>query len=655
MIYIKQIESLENSFGDTVNLDPLPPFHLIPLDINTVNKAAKKIGEYIGLGKYIFVVNNKRLDEKTGAHIELQHEENYVFLEISENLDNELSILAALSHELSHKFLHIHGFYSGLNNQSTLESEIFTDITAVYLGLGKLMLNGCKVDISYGKHSITQSIGYLDRDQLAYVYYLVCKMREIPTTVYQHDLTPDAKNAVSKWFNTDFDKSQKLGILALKDICEFYKMRKSMDTSLVAINDRIRFAKSNVDKLLSQLSLTKQNQDRINRTHWFWDVSEKDDKKFAEFTIANYLGDNPATLVKMEKVLNNLETQRVTLVRNIKTLGEKQKRLLLPFQKNMISLDNKLKLIENQISSISTQLETINNLQKKYFSKINLIKTKCGDVQNQIKEYKEMFNEVFSLNKYFQGNLQVWDIYKKDKALWIEIQNLIESEEFSKQLALTYDWVRATEQLLGSLQNIDPEYFPKNTNLSIIQSRLEGEYQDLAKNIDQLANIRKSQKNEIAHFLKRNMELLDKLDEIFDVIKDEEKILDLIRKRQIWIFDRHQVLEIDTKDEEEFNAITRSIYTCNFEGELSRIRRITEKITNEVHSNIENIQGLREASKVISIDVFEEEYQQDFNSLEEIKNQISKWRALQLKYYKKWKKQGGSISNQFMKILKKKK
>ncbi len=87
-----------------------------------------------------------------------------------------------------------------------IETEILTDITAVFIGLGKLMLNGSKSTVTRteptlgGTQTITDSFkcGYLDRDQLALTYLLVCTMRKILPAQYESGLTADAKIALSE-------------------------------------------------------------------------------------------------------------------------------------------------------------------------------------------------------------------------------------------------------------------------------------------------------------------------------------------------------------------------------------------------------------------------------------------------------------------------
>jgi hypothetical protein len=58
-----------------------------------------------------------------------------VFLEVATDICGYKDpVLATLCHELCHKYLHVHWNRHGFDQ---IEQEYLTDVTAVYLGLGK--------------------------------------------------------------------------------------------------------------------------------------------------------------------------------------------------------------------------------------------------------------------------------------------------------------------------------------------------------------------------------------------------------------------------------------------------------------------------------------------------------------------------------------
>ncbi len=119
------------------------------------------------------------------------------------------SILTALAHEITHKYLHINDISCGVGYIHAYENEILTDIAGVFLGFGKIMLNGCKCQsIQKEKYhdsvkTITKTleIGYLKRDELAFVYRLICAMRKIPKKVFKKGLSSESTNAINNCEN----------------------------------------------------------------------------------------------------------------------------------------------------------------------------------------------------------------------------------------------------------------------------------------------------------------------------------------------------------------------------------------------------------------------------------------------------------------------
>ena len=83
-------------------------------------------------------------------------------------------------------------FFTGADPIRKYENEVLTDIATVFLGLGKLMLNGCEIKTT------TEQLrsGYLDQKQLAFVYRVVCAMRRISSEEMMSGLSQEAIRAV---------------------------------------------------------------------------------------------------------------------------------------------------------------------------------------------------------------------------------------------------------------------------------------------------------------------------------------------------------------------------------------------------------------------------------------------------------------------------
>lgn len=177
------------------------PFLVDQSDIISLQSVAKKLAESIGLSDLTFIVAIAKQKEKIGGNIDLRTNQHEVFIEVSEDvLKYKDSTLATLAHEITHKYLQI----NGISLPDEKLNEILTDTASVYLGFGRIMLNGCENYTTRheknfnSERTITETLttGYLKRDELAFVYKLVCSMRNIPPKDYERQLSREARRAL---------------------------------------------------------------------------------------------------------------------------------------------------------------------------------------------------------------------------------------------------------------------------------------------------------------------------------------------------------------------------------------------------------------------------------------------------------------------------
>ncbi|HAF21732.1 MAG TPA: hypothetical protein DCK93_02285 [Blastocatellia bacterium] len=281
--YLSKLIGLEQSVGAHTAYEVLEPFYFRTRDAINIQKAAKKIAEFIGLNNFRFIVAVAKQKENVGGHIELQNDGTDVFIEISEqSLMFSQAVLATLAHELTHKYLHVHRISCGIGKEYERENEVLTDISAVYLGLGKLMLNGCecqresKERTSQGVQTNTQTLrsGYLTREQFAFVYRLVCGMRKIPASTYLGGLSLEARSALSQcasryknFFSTDFHNPDE--ILEIKhsledEIAPINRHLTNLEIQLLHVK---KILESHVDAFLktSQKRLTEMRADTFGQ------------------------------------------------------------------------------------------------------------------------------------------------------------------------------------------------------------------------------------------------------------------------------------------------------------------------------------------------------------------------------------------------------
>jgi len=94
------------------------------------------------------------------------------------------SLGGILAHELTHALL----YSRGISLEDSNENEPFTDLTAVFVGLGKLLLNGA-LDEGGG-------LGYLSPDLIAYSIKKVCRLHAIDVQAALGNLTSEARGLV---------------------------------------------------------------------------------------------------------------------------------------------------------------------------------------------------------------------------------------------------------------------------------------------------------------------------------------------------------------------------------------------------------------------------------------------------------------------------
>jgi len=199
--YLQKLLLLEDKVGAKVGYQLFePPSHFNPYDSLALNRTARDIARFAGLQDLVTVATTAH-PKDCAAHIDLADTHDGVFVEIATDiLDFPNSVLGTLAHEISHRFLHFHGLSCGQGPEFHHHNEILTDITGVFLGLGKLMVNGCtgekKESTPSGVVTHRRTVGYLEPRQLTVVYLLVCAMRGIARAEYERRLVSTALDRV---------------------------------------------------------------------------------------------------------------------------------------------------------------------------------------------------------------------------------------------------------------------------------------------------------------------------------------------------------------------------------------------------------------------------------------------------------------------------
>jgi len=232
LAFLSLIEVLEKAVGRNTSYALLEPFPCVTLKdyqpaIVSIENAGRIIADHVGLTTLTFVIAVTSQDPSTAGHIELRYDSPDVFVEISQDICGyKDAVLATLCHEICHKFLHARGIRHGTVQ---VEQEFLTDVAAVYLGMGKIMLNGCecqsvRTETVGGRQTTTTRtlrVGYISRECFAFVYRLVCEMRQIPLEHFLSGLSPAASEAVAAcerkyghWFRPEYHTPAGIGELA---------------------------------------------------------------------------------------------------------------------------------------------------------------------------------------------------------------------------------------------------------------------------------------------------------------------------------------------------------------------------------------------------------------------------------------------------------
>jgi len=199
--FVEKLILLEETAGASVPYRAMPPISHGLQDYVAIQDVGRRIAGFVGLADLRFIVAFAAQEKGVGGSVDLSEGDKEVFVEVDPKLMGFPDAVAAtLCHEACHKWLQTHG----LRGTTDMDSEILTDITAVFLGLGKIMLNGYKTErttrdtTAHGTREFTESlsVGYLDRPQLAFVYRLVCGMRRVPALEATEGLNAEAISAI---------------------------------------------------------------------------------------------------------------------------------------------------------------------------------------------------------------------------------------------------------------------------------------------------------------------------------------------------------------------------------------------------------------------------------------------------------------------------
>ncbi|MEI8062819.1 MAG: hypothetical protein WCH84_02000 [Verrucomicrobiota bacterium] len=258
---------LEQQTGASVQYRVMPPITEPFPNQLSIQKTAKDIAAFIGLTGFTFVIAIAKQKEKVAGHIDLSTCGQDVHIEIdSDMMKFPDAVGATLCHEVCHKWLQVKGIRSPVK----IDNEILTDITSVFLGFGKIMLTGCRTQnvryesIPNGTRTTTETMtaGYLDRDQLAFVYGLVCAMRKVPLSESICGLNIEAESAVrncNSFYGHHYDSRFHKLEAPEECVAEFTSRVNQAQSTLADLDKHVTYMKKSLCQTADEFLKNKHN------------------------------------------------------------------------------------------------------------------------------------------------------------------------------------------------------------------------------------------------------------------------------------------------------------------------------------------------------------------------------------------------------------
>jgi len=200
-LILRELALLEEETGGKgfgiFDAGPLPD----RLDDEALCKVAAEMARHIGMGDVGFSIEYVAFEQGTAGQIHWPDGDAmtptiYVDYKFGREPSSVIKILA---HEMAHEYRHLHGLVVSLEDGV---EELLTDVTSVYLGFGRYILNGAAmVEGDVLSARTTYTTGYMKPVCFAYVYDLVCNLRGMKENELLDGLNLMARNDLrqSRW------------------------------------------------------------------------------------------------------------------------------------------------------------------------------------------------------------------------------------------------------------------------------------------------------------------------------------------------------------------------------------------------------------------------------------------------------------------------
>ncbi|MCU5745583.1 SMC family ATPase [Staphylococcus sp. SQ8-PEA] len=256
-------------------------------------------------------------------------------------------------------------------------------------------------------------------------------------------------------------------------------------------------------------------------------------------------------------------------------------------------LHNTYRSLEKQQIAVDNQLKSKQE-QLKYFENVAINEDQLKVIQNQIDSLTTQLNQVKSENRNLDSLIEKQRL-TKDKLVQIEKKKTSLENEKEKVNTLISDFKKTTQY--DDVATFENEYRNKEVELNKFQKELE----DLQQETHQIKSQYDIEKNNLTHLNSKRKELLQAQDEREDYIQREMKKIGLTSKSDI-----RRIIEISDKKEA-------------YENEISAFETKKQKLI----AFIEDLKVQTQDKEVIDLTHLNEEYQLSEANLNNINHDIS--------------------------------
>jgi len=196
---LEKLALLERTAGVRAHYRILDPLPLHSTDVSALQTAARMIGDWIGLRNAMFHIS---VGDAAGVAPGLSRgsdQEDFNVQLPKEAVANPTHAMAALAQEVSHAYLIKGNITAGLHSPGPVSGRAFLDITAIFLGLGKLILNGCVGSDARRDPLKALPPCHLSPLYLAFTHRATCSMRGLDYEQHLVGLSPAAVEILHTW------------------------------------------------------------------------------------------------------------------------------------------------------------------------------------------------------------------------------------------------------------------------------------------------------------------------------------------------------------------------------------------------------------------------------------------------------------------------